>query len=126
VLNFHLGEETDYLGNGLEIIFKKLGLKHQGKVLGDILAFVKTALQVVCDFRDIWNIIVLNRLVIVLGELEVHLVSQKEFYEKVHYFCILFAFKIVVREHIHAAAHQKLSSIFMEMNPGNRPVARVS
>jgi hypothetical protein len=70
---------------------------------------VEAALEVIGDFGNIRHVDVLV-LLIVLGELEVHLLREEVLQEEVHQLGVFFLLEVVVSEHRDTAADHQFSS----------------
>ena len=73
------------------------------------MTYVEATLEVICDFSNIRYVNVLI-LLIVLGELEVHLLSEEVLEEKVHQLGVFFLLEIVVSKHRNTSADHQFSS----------------
>lgn len=87
---------------------------------------MEATLQIISNFGNIRDMIVLNRLSILFGELKLDLVSEKELDEKVHNFTIFFIFKEVICKHFHTACYQQFTATFVLVNGCDRSVAWIS
>lgn len=68
MLDLHLGEKRGYFRNQVKIVFEEISLKHSREIFGDFLSFMEAALEVVCNFSNVWDIDVFV-LFIIFGEL---------------------------------------------------------
>lgn len=64
---------------------------------------MEATLKVISDLRNIRNMHILVRLII-LHELEVHLLREEELQEEIHQLSVFLELKEVIREHGHTSA----------------------
>jgi uncharacterized membrane protein YfhO len=79
---------------------------------------MEAALQVISNLSNVRHLDILIAFVIILGELEVHLIREEVFEEEVHQFGILFLLEVVVIEHAYAATNNQLASAFLVVVDG--------
>ena len=88
--------------------------------------YMEAAFKVVGNLSDIRHIEILVVLIVITGELEVHLLAEKVFQEEVHQLAILFLLKVVIVEHGNRPANYQLSVGFgVVVNSTDRSIARI-
>ena len=107
MLHFHFLKQSYNFRHKLEIIFKQLAFEHSREILRNLLAFLETTLQIVCNLSNVRHVVVLRVLVVLFCELELHFISQEELYCEVHDFLIFLRLKVVVIEHVHTATNHQ-------------------
>jgi hypothetical protein len=70
---------------------------------------MEATLEIVGNLSDVGHVDIGSVLIVVLAELEVHLLREEVFQEEVHDLRVLLLLEIVVREHSHTAAHHQLA-----------------
>jgi len=68
---------------------------------------MEATLQIICNFGNVRHVDILI-LFIVFGELEIDLLREEIFKEKVHQFCVLFLLEVIVSEHGDTSADNQL------------------
>ena len=87
---------------------------------------MEAALEAVCDFGDVGDVVVLDGLAVFLGEFELDFIGQEEFDEKVHDLAVLFQLEVVIQEHLNTSTHQQFPSTLVLMDRRYWPVAGIS
>ena len=133
MLDFHAFEQGDSIGDHVEIIAEQVCLEVACEIPGELVSFlnksnlyVEAALEAVCDFGDVGDVVVLDGLAVFLGEFELDFIGQEEFDEKVHDLAVLFQLEVVIQEHLNTSTHQQFPSTLVLMNGRHWPVAGVS
>ena len=84
MLDLHLPEKGRSFRHQVKVVLEKTRLKHSRKIFGNLITFVEAGFQVISDFGDIWNIVILLVLIFLLGKLELDFITQQKLQEKVH------------------------------------------
>ena len=66
---------------------------------------METAFKIICNFSDVWNMIVFDGLGILFRKLELNFIGKEKFDEKFHNLAIFFKLKIVVQEHLNTSTY---------------------
>lgn len=126
MLDFHAFKQADCFRNHIEIISEKRCLEVVSEVSWQLISFMETAFQTVCNLSNVWDVVIFDWLSIFFGELKLDFIGEEKFDEKLHYLAIFFQLEVVVQEHLDTPTHKKLTSTFILMDSCHWPVAWIS